>query len=92
MSPEVEIVHPEEKEPDTMAEAALASSTSDISPTGREVLISEGIAAHQILMTEAKGNISHDMGLLRKIALKKFDEVGSIESRAVDKVLGKLGD
>lgn len=70
----------------------LPSNAADISPTGREILVSEGLAAHQTLMTESKGNIIHDNGLLRKIALKKFDEVGSIESRAVDKVLDNLGE
>lgn len=63
----------------------------DISPTAREAVVMEGITSHQLIMTESKGNIQHDNGLLRKIALKKFDEVGSIESRAVDRVLDTIG-
>jgi len=70
---------------------ATIDSLPDLSPTVREVLISEGIAAHQTVMVESKGNIGHQNALLRAMALKKFDEVGSIEARAVETVLGKIG-
>jgi len=66
------------------------SQLPDLSPTVREVLITEGIGAHQTVMTESKGNIGHQNALLRSMALKKFDEVGSIEARAVETVLGKI--
>ena len=51
-------------------------------------LLREGVSAHQSIMVESKGNIQHSNNLTRLMANKKFDEVGSIESRAVDKVLG----
>jgi hypothetical protein len=50
-------------------------------------LLREGVSAHQSLMTESKGNIQHSNNMLRSMANKKFDEVGSVESRAVDRVL-----
>lgn len=63
----------------------------DLCSTSREVLLTEGISAHQTVMVESKGNIGHQNALLRAMALKKFDEVGSIEARAVDRVLGTIG-
>lgn len=66
------------------------AAAPDVCRTSREVLVSEGLTAHQTIMTESKGNIIHDNALLRKMALKKFDEVGSIEARAVDRVLQKI--
>ncbi len=69
----------------------MSTPADDLSPTTREVLLSEGIAAHQTVMVESKGNIGHQNALLRAMALKKFDEVGSIEARAVDRVLGEIG-
>ena len=56
-------------------------------PCAKQVFVQEGIGAHQLVMTESKGNIGHQNALLRAVSLKKFDEVGSIESRAVDRVL-----
>lgn len=50
-------------------------------------LLREGVSAHQLIMLESRGNIQHSNNLARLMANKKFDEVGSIESRAVDRVL-----
>ncbi len=50
-------------------------------------LLREGVATHQQMMLESKGNIQHSNNLARLSANKKFDEVGSIESRAVDMIL-----
>lgn len=50
-------------------------------------LLREGVSGHQTIMLESKGNIQHGNAMLRAISNKKFDEVGSTEARAVDRVL-----
>ena len=47
----------------------------------------EHLQAQTLIMTEIKGNFINSNNLTRLTVTKKFDEVGSIESRAVDKVL-----
>lgn len=47
----------------------------------------EGVSAHQLIMTESKGNIQSSNNILRHTAVKKFDQVDTIESAAVEKVL-----
>lgn len=69
---------------------AANGAAKDLCPTTREVLLSEGIGAHSAVMTEIKGGISHALAMLRAMANKKFDEIGGIEARAVDRVLGTL--
>ena len=51
------------------------------------MLKAEHLEAQTLVMTEIKGNVANSNNLLRLSATKKYDEVGSIESRAVDKVL-----
>jgi len=77
MAPEIEL-----SEGDVMSECQC-----DLPSGVLGELIREGVSAHQLMMTESKGNIQHSNNLTRLIAAKKFDEVGSIESRAVDRVL-----
>ena len=47
----------------------------------------EHLQAQTLVMTEIKGNVINSNNLTRLVVTKKFDEVGSIESRSVDKVL-----
>ena len=55
-------------------------------PCATKVFVQEGIGAHQTVMIESKGNIAHTSALLRAMTLKKFDQVGVLESQAVAKV------
>ncbi len=50
-------------------------------------LKAESVSAQTLLMTEIKGNISNSNNIGRLATIKKFDELGTAESRAVDKVL-----
>ena len=50
-------------------------------------LTMECIAAHQMVILESKGNIQSSNNIVRHVAAKKFDQVGSIESASVEKVL-----
>ncbi|MGB0888745.1 MAG: hypothetical protein ACPGWS_00550 [Solirubrobacterales bacterium] len=59
----------------------------DLPPGVAAELLREGVSGHQTIMLESKGNIQHANSMLRSIGNKKFDEVGSTESRAVDRVL-----
>ena len=50
-------------------------------------LKSESVSAQTFIMTELKGNVQNSNNLGRLMTLKKYDELGSAEARAVDKVL-----
>jgi len=53
----------------------------------KEMLVMESFQAHQHIMNESKGNVQSSNNLLRHVAVKKFDQVDSIESASVEKVL-----
>ena len=60
---------------------------ADLAPEVAGEIARAGVSVHQLLMTESGGNIMHANQVLRSIANKKFDEIGGIEARAVDRVL-----
>lgn len=47
------------------------------------ILTQESIQAHQHTMNESKSNVQSSNNLVRHVAVKKFDEVQAIESKAV---------
>ena len=54
-------------------------------------LLSETVAAQSLHMNEVKANSGNSNNLTRLMTAKKYDELGSTESRAVEKVLGLPG-
>jgi len=60
---------------------------ADLPESVHTSLLTESVQAHQLIMTESKGNIASSSNLVRHIAAKKFDQVDTIEASAVEKVL-----
>ena len=53
----------------------------------KALLQSESVKGQTYIMLASKGNMKHTNNLGRAMVLKKFDETGSTEARAVEKVL-----
>lgn len=59
----------------------------DISMDAATQLIEEGVAAHQAIMLEAKGDWASAASLTRHAGARKFNQEDPIEAAAAEKIL-----
>ena len=59
----------------------------ELPPNVLSTLKASAVRVHTLVMSEMEGNVTNTNNLTRMTVTKKFDEVGSIQSRAVHKVL-----
>jgi len=65
---------------------------SAIPPNVLSNLLAESVGAQSIIINEIKSNSVNSNNIARLATIKKYDELGSTESRAVDKVLNLPGE
>ena len=71
-----------------MAGSADCGCIVDISPNVANGILTAAVQSFQASMADGVRSGAFNMGALQSVALKNLDEVGAVESRATDKVMG----
>lgn len=71
-----------------MAGTSECGCIVDISPNVANGILTASVQAFQASMADGVRSGAFNMGALQSVALKNLDEVGAVESRATDKVMG----
>lgn len=77
-----------EKENGIMAGTSECGCIVDISPNVANGILTAAANAFQASMADGIRSGNFNMAALQSVALKNLDEVGAVESRATDKVMG----
>jgi hypothetical protein len=62
---------------------------TDMAEDMTQILLEEGGRVSNLLLGETAANVQHISNVARSAGVKKFDEVGPLESAAVEQVLGR---